>query len=146
MPDLLATYLQDRDVPCPNCAYNLRDLTSDACPECGLQVALGVHLTEPKLAAFIGGLVGLAMAAGFSGLLSILAVFVTLIEGDGPPGGIFFVGMLFPFLFAMAVMLIWIRQRSRLRMCSPHLRSLFVVLCWVVPVINILVFVLSLEV
>lgn len=32
---LLRRYLADHDVPCPRCEYNLRDLESDSCPECG---------------------------------------------------------------------------------------------------------------
>jgi hypothetical protein len=31
----LARYLADRDAKCPRCAYNLRGLASDRCPECG---------------------------------------------------------------------------------------------------------------
>lgn len=33
-------YLQDRDVPCMKCKYNLRGVTSLACPECGLSLDL----------------------------------------------------------------------------------------------------------
>jgi hypothetical protein len=36
----LRDYLASRDVPCPDCAYNLRDLVFPRCPECGLQITL----------------------------------------------------------------------------------------------------------
>src|SRR5688572_24753805 len=33
---LLRAFLAGRDVSCPNCEYNLRDLAGDRCPECGM--------------------------------------------------------------------------------------------------------------
>ncbi len=39
---LLASYLRDRDVPCPGCGYNLRGITTDRCPECSRAIALHV--------------------------------------------------------------------------------------------------------
>jgi len=50
-PDELAVlYLKDRDVPCPGCAYNRRDGTQAACPECQEPVRVGeVH---PERLAF----------------------------------------------------------------------------------------------
>ncbi|MBX3315521.1 MAG: hypothetical protein KF902_01510 [Phycisphaeraceae bacterium] len=41
-PDPLATYLADRDVRCPSCGYNLRNLASSNCPQCG--TSLSPHL------------------------------------------------------------------------------------------------------
>lgn len=42
-PDqLLTRYLAEHDAPCPVCAYNLRGLIADTCPECGTPVRLGV--------------------------------------------------------------------------------------------------------
>lgn len=38
----LRTFLAGRDVPCPVCGYNLRDLEQERCPECGTHVDLGV--------------------------------------------------------------------------------------------------------
>jgi hypothetical protein len=39
---ILLAYLADRDVLCPVCRYNLRNLTSPICPECGETLALSV--------------------------------------------------------------------------------------------------------
>jgi len=41
----LIEFLRDRDQPCPLCRYNLRDLTSNRCPECGQMLQL---LVEPR--------------------------------------------------------------------------------------------------
>jgi hypothetical protein len=36
--ELLREYLRDRDVPCPSCGYNLRNLMTTVCPECRCHV------------------------------------------------------------------------------------------------------------
>lgn len=41
-PDLLRSYLADRDVPCPRCRYNLRGVQEPTCPECGGAITLGI--------------------------------------------------------------------------------------------------------
>jgi hypothetical protein len=46
-PHLIA-YLAGRDVLCPQCDYNLRDLRAARCPECGEELVLRVNLAEPK--------------------------------------------------------------------------------------------------
>ena len=76
-PALLRQYLATRDVPCPHCLYNLRNLHNDICPECGEHVTLRVQPMEPRQAAAIAGLVLLSAAGGMNGLLLIywLAVF-----------------------------------------------------------------------
>ncbi len=78
----LQVYLHERDVTCPRCQYNLRNLTGDRCPECGDGLILRVNLAEPKMAAYFTGLVGLAAGFGFNGLFFML-IFVL---GDIEPG------------------------------------------------------------
>src|SRR5437016_1347309 len=68
---LLQTFLADRDVPCPQCGYNLRDLRGSRCPECGEDLVLRVTVAEPRQAALIAGLVGLSAGAGLNGLLLV---------------------------------------------------------------------------
>jgi len=43
--DLLTHYFANRDISCPTCGYNLRDLRGDHCPECGqtLEIVLRNH-------------------------------------------------------------------------------------------------------
>ena len=36
-PQLLQ-FVRERDVECPGCGYNVRNLASDRCPECGEQL------------------------------------------------------------------------------------------------------------
>src|SRR4051812_12100108 len=76
-PQLLG-FVHDRDVSCPGCGYNLRNLRNDRCPECGEQLELGLRLAEPRQAAPIAGLVGLAAGMGLGGLLLVYAVIVMI--------------------------------------------------------------------
>ena len=39
-------FVKERDVPCPECRYNLRDMVFPRCPECGLQFT-GAELRRP---------------------------------------------------------------------------------------------------
>jgi len=73
---LLRLYLADRDVPCPQCNYNLRNLTGNVCPECGEEIALRVYFVEPRQAAPLAGLITLSAGAGLNGLLLIYWMFV----------------------------------------------------------------------
>lgn len=81
--EILQSFLAERDAPCPNCGYNLRSLTSDRCPECAEGLRLQVGLQEPRLAAYLAGLIGLASGAGFGGMLLIYAIYESLV--DLPP-------------------------------------------------------------
>lgn len=38
--DALLVFLASRDVPCPHCHYNLRGVSTSACPECGRAIEL----------------------------------------------------------------------------------------------------------
>ena len=60
----LRAFLAGRDVECPGCGYNLRDLGGSRCPECGDELVLRVGLAEPRQGALIAGLIGLAAGAG----------------------------------------------------------------------------------
>ena len=71
-PDpLLLEYVRDRDVACPVCGYNVRNLTTPRCPECGEQLALHLAPVEPKLGLWLAMLVPLLLGAGL-GLLFII--------------------------------------------------------------------------
>jgi hypothetical protein len=64
----LLTYLHDRDEPCPACKYNLRNLTSSNCPECGNALRVGITLADPYLKAWIALIIALLPPASFGAL------------------------------------------------------------------------------
>jgi len=46
-PVSLPELLRDRDIHCPNCRYNLRNLTTNCCPECGQELSIHRLLHPP---------------------------------------------------------------------------------------------------
>jgi hypothetical protein len=81
--DAIATWLADRDVPCPECGYNLRSSTGNMCPECGLRLTLRVD-GQPSPSTWWFLCVGLlAGAVGFEAL-HMLAIAETAFTGTAP--------------------------------------------------------------
>lgn len=117
--EFLRTFLAERDLPCPLCGYNLRALTADRCPECGSEVEITVGLTEPRIAAFIAGVVGLAAGVGFNTLMLFWLAWMRLFEGRGSPG----LNEAWPLLVGLAVMTIalmfWLNRRKLIRRMRP---------------------------
>lgn len=136
----LRQYLSTRDCPCPACGYNLRGLTSPLCPECGQFLELTVRLTEPRQAALITGLVGLAAGAGFAGLLLVYATFNVLTSGRrGFHDPFILINAAGLFVHGLAIWL-WLRNWRRLRLTPAWLRRPLVVVCFVLPVLLLAVF------
>ena len=69
----LIQWLADRDVECPSCRYNLRNLTTPRCPECGEPLQLTVSLAEPYFKAWIALMGALSGGAGV-GLLVLISI------------------------------------------------------------------------
>lgn len=137
----LLLFLRGREVPCPGCGYNLRDLTTERCPECGQQLELALRLVEPRQGALIAGLVGLAAGAGLGGLLLVYLAIGLLVRGvrGGPPASFFWINA--TGLAAHGVVLwLWVRNWNRIRRAAPRTRRLLVILCWAMPLTFIVVF------
>src|SRR6185369_3667260 len=79
---MLHSFLAERDAACPGCGYNLRNLQGNRCPECGDELTLRVNLVEPKLGAFITGLVGLSAGAGFNGMMLLWVFMLSWMQGN----------------------------------------------------------------
>jgi hypothetical protein len=65
---LLLEFVRDRDVPCPRCGYNLRNLSAVACPECRETLALQVGFLKPRF----GWLLATVIPGFFSGICAAL--------------------------------------------------------------------------
>ncbi len=140
---LLREFLAGRDVECPQCRYNLRDLTGNRCPECGDEVVIRLNMAEPKLAMWIAGLVGLASGAGFSGLLLVYIVIQLLIRPNfGPMDELWkFIGITFAgFAIEGTAVYFWIRKMRWIRRLSLSLRRKLVIGCWMLSLSNVVLF------
>jgi hypothetical protein len=138
---ILLQFLADRDVECPNCQYNLRNLTSRRCPECGEEMKLSVGLVEPKQAAFITGIVGLSAGVGLCGLLLVYALIVVLARGRwGSDFSPFFLENGIGLVAHLYMLSIWLRVWKRVRRMSTGARWRLAFLCWVPPLAFIVLF------
>jgi hypothetical protein len=68
----LVEFVADRDVACPACGYNLRQLTSARCPECGLNLRLTLRPADPVARAWITLTTLLCAAAGVGVLFALM--------------------------------------------------------------------------
>jgi hypothetical protein len=81
----LLAYLHGRDVPCPLCGYNLRDLTQARCPECRHELALSVGVMRPLFGWLIVAIVPSMFSGIAAGLLLIPMAIAMFIGGEQPP-------------------------------------------------------------
>ena len=84
---LLLAFLKDRDVACPLCQYNLRDLTITTCPECGETIELAVRARDVVVQAWTTLVVALSLPAGvgvYVVLIGIRRGWPSLHDPDAP--------------------------------------------------------------
>lgn len=126
----LRNYLSGHDELCPMCEYNLRGLTGTKCPECGEVLLLRVSLREPKLAAYLCGLIGLSVGVGCSGLLMALAVLVALFEDYRDLIDWSFAVAAFQFAFEGLAIWLWLARRNWIRRRSKGQRWALAMSAW----------------
>lgn len=72
--ELLHAYLKDRDALCPECKYNLRNLTMDQCPECGTPVVLTVGRASEFSWLWLGFLIPFFLLSGTAIIFSLACI------------------------------------------------------------------------
>ena len=73
---MLLDFVRGRDIECPLCGYNLRDLTKTTCPECKHSLEMCVGVQRPPLVPFV-----LAIAPGiFGGLCAAVLAVIILVN------------------------------------------------------------------
>lgn len=80
--DLLLEFLRERDVPCPACGYNLRNLTRSQCPECRKELVLAVGLTKPRFGWFLATITP-GLFSGIAALLLLIPLIGEMVLGGG---------------------------------------------------------------
>jgi DNA-directed RNA polymerase subunit RPC12/RpoP len=144
--ELLHQFLRGRDVACPSCSYNLRDLPGERCPECGQVIVLRLQLAEPKLAAMLTGLVGLSAGAGLNGLLLVYFLITVMVVRRSPSGmAYFFVFNAIGLLVQGGALAAWIVLWRRIRRLPPAARWLLAIGCCVMSLVNIVLFSLTIR-
>jgi hypothetical protein len=139
--DHLRAFVALRDVPCPSCNYNLRDLTGSLCPECGQHLELRVGLTEPRLGLWIAGLIGLAAGAGFNALLLIYIGLVIFRHGRmrGIPGAFTVINST-GLIVMGSCLCAWLLFRGRIRRLSVKSRVGLAAAAWFLAILDVAVF------
>ncbi len=80
---IVLEFVRERNVFCPACDYNLRNLTRPRCPECGQDLVLRVGVVEPKLGQWLLLSVPMLLTAGVGTLLT----YIMVRDGNMPPSG-----------------------------------------------------------
>ena len=143
--DLLLRFLHGRDVLCPGCGYNLRDLPGDRCPECGQEIVLHLQLAEPRQAALLTGLIGLSAGAGLNGLLIIYYAIILLFMRFAAPDHRFLWTIALGLAAHGIALAAWLRFWRRIRRLGAGPRWTLAVACCVMPLVDIVIFSFSIR-
>jgi hypothetical protein len=136
---LLIAYLSGSDVPCPQCAYNLRNLQGNRCPECGEELVLRVNRADPRQKLVIAGVIGLSAGAGFSALMILIGLIMLGIHGSIGDSIRLFTALGGGLVIESVAIYCWLRNWRRIRNLSTITRVWLVVACWVLSLLNAVV-------
>lgn len=135
---LLTAFLAGRNVACPQCGYNLRDLAGGRCPECGEALILRVNLVEPRQAAVITGLVALSSGLGLNGLLLIFGLIMEL-RHPSNEWAFFVVNTVGAIAEGLALFL-WLRHWKALRRLTRPAQWGWVAGCFALTFVDLILF------
>jgi hypothetical protein len=142
----VVAFLAGRSVPCPRCAYDLRDIRSATCPECGEPLVLKIGSPRTRF-----GWLVLAMAPGcFSGVAALfvmIPIVVSLWRSNSPLDNVpwpIVVADAFGFLSAGSVILMY-RHRHRVMAWRPRRQALFAGGVWGVHVLMLALVLLAMS-
>ena len=114
----LVSWLSERDVKCPVCEYNLRNLAEGRCPECNAALELAVASPNLNMAPWFVAVMSMALGAGFDGVVSILIIATALIFSPPSPAArvqVSLLAALFLVLTGVCVAGLVVGYRSRRR-------------------------------
>lgn len=134
--DWLIEFLRDRDVACPLCGYNLRELFSERCPECGRGVRLNVLPAEPLMRIWITTLVFMGASAG----MGLFVAGIVISEGWPPPRMILVTISLIYFLLSIPLFIVMVCVRGAFLRMERSSQGLFAMFSAIVLGLALLLF------
>ncbi len=72
--DLITHFLTRRDYPCPACAYNLRGLRFDTCPECGMDLHLAIRGQDDSAGPQLLRVLAMTLPLGFNAIFTMIGL------------------------------------------------------------------------
>ena len=140
--DQLRAYLSGRDIACPHCQYNLRDLAAPRCPECGHEITLEIGLAQHGQRLLIAGLIGLSAGAGMNALLLIYLAIKIVVRPPSmyPFAEVFLTVNVAGLLVEGGALALWLWNWRRIRRKPLARRILWMALCWLLTLANIIIF------
>lgn len=135
---VLHAFLADRDVPCPNCGYNLRGLATNVCPECRQELVLGVRVREPRHGPYVTAVVGLACGAGFHVFLSLIMLADQLSrQGVQTASKLAYLALVD--VLQVGTLLLFIRSRKHMAKWSVPTRLSVAATAWLVTICSVII-------
>ena len=127
---LLLAFLKGRDVHCPSCDYNLRDLSRPQCPECHEALALTVGLKRARFGWFL-----IAVTPGFfSGIAAVILLAPlagSLLLGQGTAPWVIWVTDAFGWVSVLAA-LVLVKYRFVFLRQPPARQRLWAAIAWAI--------------
>ena len=144
--EFIAALLALGPVECPNCGKELpaacvketegREGRQDRaavprCPACSSELTVRPGLEDPQLGGWLAGVVGLALATGFTTMLMGYFVLMTMFARRGaPPFRQVLLAIVLPALVCGGLLAVFMRLRPRVRALPPAARYVVAGLCW----------------
>ncbi len=133
---LLSMFLRGRDVLCPLCGYNLRDLTQRQCPECRHELLLMVGITRPRFLWFLLAVTPCTLSGVAAGV-TLIPVIVQWLGGAGPPPAILVTLVLLGLVSALGGLML-IRHRFAFLRQEPRRQRRLAVAVWMTHALALL--------
>ena len=137
--DLLQRFVHERDVLCPRCGYNLRNLTTPVCPECREELRLCVGAQRVRYEWLIATLAP-GIFSGIAAMLLLIPIAIESFRGVGSMPWQPVVLDLFGWLSAIVAAGVFIARDRFLRMPVANQRALAAV-AWGLHIAAFLIFI-----
>ena len=124
----LVDFLEERDVPCPFCGYNLCNLTDHDCPECGHRLRLTVGVHDVRFGWFLAAVTP-SLVSGVSALSLLVLMMAAIVTGGGPLPPVLFLLVLLGVLSGV-VAIVLILRRHRFIQLRPQVQRRWAALAW----------------